>query len=690
MKRAEEQGYFLDKNYYESLIGYKEKELESLRNEYDKLNSSLNDSVAYGLIKEGSENWSDMKDKILDVEKAIEESTTALVGFNNELRDLKWDIFDYVEERISKITDESEFLIDLLDNDSSLYNDNGSFNSRGISASALHGINFNTYMQQSIDYVNELRKIESDLANDKNNQDLIARREELLKLQREAIKNAESEKDAIRSLVEEGINIHLDALSSLIEKYKQNLNAAKDLYDYQKNITKQTDNIANLEKVLVAYNGDDSEEARKIIQSTKVSLEEAKQDLKETEWDRYLSDTEDLLDSLYDEYEDVLNGRLDNIDSLISDTITESNQNKDEIASTLKFVSEKYGYQITNTMDSMFTNNGNLISNFMNVFSDSSTTLQNSIDTIKNYVANMAVAGNTNIATDVSVSDTADTNGWVQNSNGTWQYYQDGVRTFNGWIKDNNKWYHMNKNGDMDTDTWIHNDSGSWSYVGSGGDALTGWQQLGWNGSNDWYFFDDEGTMRENTWMGDYFLGSGGQMKKSTWVGHNGKYYWVGADGKWLNLPGWTSNAKPKDGLPIYEYAKGSKYIDKDQMAWTQEQGAELVYHAEDGSLLIPLGKGDMVFTNEMTKKLWELSKSNIPVPRIHENMFYDNYIPKKNNTNVNSTINVTVEANDPDEFAKKLGNKLMNNQNFIDGLQEVTLGQALGHNNLGVNKFRT
>lgn len=79
-----------------------------------------------------------------------------------------------------------------------------------------------------------------------------------------------------------------------------------------------------------------------------------------------------------------------------------------------------------------------------------------------------------------------------------------------------------------------------------------------------------------------------------------------------------------------------------------------------------------------------------MPVPRIYENMFYYNDIPKKNNTNVNSTINVTVEANDPDEFAKKLGNKLMNNQNFIDGLQEVTLGQALGHNNLSVNKFRT
>ena len=126
-----------------------------------------------------------MKSEILDVEKAIEESTTSLIEYGNALRELNWEIFDYTEDRISSIVDETEFLIDLLSN-SNLYDDTGRFNDKGESVNALRAVNYNTYMQQALDYANELKKIESDIAKDPANKDLIERREELLKLQQEA------------------------------------------------------------------------------------------------------------------------------------------------------------------------------------------------------------------------------------------------------------------------------------------------------------------------------------------------------------------------------------------------------------------------------------------------------------------------------------------------------------------------
>ncbi|RKI36696.1 hypothetical protein D7V86_25320 [bacterium D16-51] len=76
-----------------------------------------------------------------------------------------------------------------------------------------------------------------------------------------------------------------------------------------------------IQKQIAALSGDNSEEARARLQKLQVQLEEAQDDLKETEYDRWLSDQEDMLDSLADEMEDfwesLINGLKDNINSVM-------------------------------------------------------------------------------------------------------------------------------------------------------------------------------------------------------------------------------------------------------------------------------------------------------------------------------------------------------------------------------------
>lgn len=684
INQTEERGYFVSRDYYNKMINLENQNLSTLQQEYAQLQSSLEESLSNRSIKEGSEAWRDMKNEILDVEAAIEESTTSLIEFSNELRDLNWEIFDYIEDKVSNITDEAEFLIDLLSNDN-LYEDSGRFNSQGESVNALHAINYNTYMQQSLDYADEIKKIESDIAKDSANKDLIERREELLDLQREAISNAEEEKNAIKSLVEEGINIHLDALSELIDEYKDAMDSAKSLYEYQKNVAEQTKNIANLEKTLMAYQGDDSEETRKIIQQTQVSLDEAKQNLKETQWDRYISETNDLLDSLYSDYEETLNARLDNVDVLISDMIDQANSNSSLVKDTIETEADNVAYDLTDSMSSILSSNGNIVSAFMESFNNSSTTLQTSIDEIKNLVYQMVLNGNTNIMTNTDITGAYNVReGWSQDSNGNWMYGQNGEALSNQWIQSNGKWYHMNSDGIMDTNSWIHNDSGSWSYVGDNGDALTGWQQLNWQGSNDWYNFDGEGTMKENQWIDDYFVGSNGKMQTSTWIGHNGMYYWVGSDGKWLNLPGWSLNYKPKDGLPIYEYAKGTRRTPNDQLAWLGEEGTELI-RTKDGALLQALPQGSTVFTNERTQRLWEMSDDHTPIMDINSNL---PELIKNNPSTVNNDNQISIVLPNVENY-DDFKHKLLTDSNVIGFMQEVTFGQALGKNSLRKNNYK-
>ena len=60
-------------------------------------------------------------------------------------------------------------------------------------------------------------------------------------------------------------------------------------------------------------------------------------------------------------------------------------------------------------------------------------------------------------------------------------------------------------------------------------------------------------------------------------------------------------------------YKRGSRYIDRNQWAWTQEDGKEeVIFRASDGAMLTPLNNKDMVFSNDQVQYLWEMSKGNL------------------------------------------------------------------------------
>ena len=56
--------------------------------------------------------------------------------------------------------------------------------------------------------------------------------------------------------------------------------------------------------------------------------------MEDTEYQQYLSDQEQLLDTFYDETEEWLNARLDDLDGLIQQVIEETNTNAGNIGQT--------------------------------------------------------------------------------------------------------------------------------------------------------------------------------------------------------------------------------------------------------------------------------------------------------------------------------------------------------------------
>lgn len=334
-----------------------------------------------------------MLNQINDVNEAIQESETSIIEFGNSIREVEWEHFDYLQEQLSNITKEAEFLMRLMD-DSDLFQDNGQLTNEGMATMGLHAQNYDVYMAQAAKYAEELRKIESDIAKDKNNTKLLERRQELLEAQRDSILAAEDEKQAIRDMVEEGINTELDALQKLIDKYNDALDSAKDLNDYQKKVRDQAGEVTKLEKQLSAFSGDTSEENRSRLQKLRNDLADARETLQESEQDRYISEQKKLFGNLYDEYETALNKRLDNIDQLMVDMQAKVDANAKTISETLREEANAVGYTITSNENNIWSSTGSGFSLLSNVNS--------TISSIAASVSAM-VANSNNIANGTTV-----------------------------------------------------------------------------------------------------------------------------------------------------------------------------------------------------------------------------------------------------------------------------------------------
>lgn len=684
ISQSEEKGYITSIKYYEALMKNEQDNISKLQKEKTELLKSLNEAVNSGAITKESESWYEMCNQIDDVTLAIEEANTEMLKFSNSIRDIQWEIFDLLQDRISHITDESKFLTDLLSNDE-LYDDKGRLTNEGLTTMGLHGVNYNVYMAQADKYKREMDELNKQIANDPYDQNLIDRKQELLELQQDMILAAEDEKQAIRDMVEDGIEKELDSLKDLIDTYTEALDAQKDLYDYQKRVKEQTKEITNLQKMLDAYQGDNSEEAKAKIQEYKVSLEEAKSNLEETEYDRYVSDQKKMLDTLYDEYEEILNKRLDDIEALITDMIAKINENASSINATLSEKAESVGYEMTKSMETIWDGTNNILTTYgeyiVNGIESAATTVNSAINaldsSIRGMVSYLDVMANSKVQESTN-SSTAD----GTNNNTSSGIFSSGIS--NSTIEPVKK------------DTWTQNvklsgsgSSSSNSSKKSGGDgkAKVGDKVTYVSGSYYGNSSGGGGTGSKNKGKSVYITRIKSGAKKPYHIS-TGKKFGSGDLG-WVNLS------------QLKGYAKGTTKVPHDQLAWTQENNKpEVIIRKSDGAVLTPLGEGDMVF-NQKQIETFRAIMSGMP-NNVTGNLGAENVksavqsISKINNTN-NNNSNVTNEfhmtfelpnVTNYEEFKRRIQYDMVHDKNMVGAIQAMTVGEAAGGSTLRKYRF--
>ena len=458
--------------------------------------------------------------------------------------------------------------------------------------------------------------------------------------QQESILAAKSEKQAIVDMVSEGIELELDALDELIKKYEDALDSQKDLYDYQKKLKKQTDEISSLEKQMSAYSGDTSEETRAKIQQIKVSLETAKENLEETQYDKYVSDQKKLMDELYSEYETVLNMRLDNIDTLISDMIIDVNENASVINSTITEASESVGYTLSEEMQNIWDASGGItevLTTYTNDVKDGTnaiTTLNQTIASLDLHIQDMmdkldddAEDKSKNVPNAAKSNDSALTRGKItkiadtpddKDNNNIFDYKKDSY--------DKSK---LNVEVSIIDRLKYHNFDSSF-------EARTKYyKKMGLSGT---------------------YTGSASQNKKMiSWMREHG-------------------------------YKNGVYRLSQDELAWTQEGNElEAIIRPSDGAILTPLAKNDSVLNSTATSNLFEFT--NDPSSFIRDNLNIGNSvesIPQQNNMNNTYDNDFSIQIELPNVMNyEQFKYAMQHDKNFEKMVRAMTVDKMFGGSSL-------
>lgn len=112
----------------------------------------------------------------------------------------------------------------------------------------------------------------------------------------------------------------------------------------------------------------------------------------------------------------------------------------------------------------------------------------------------------------------------------------------------------------------------------------------------------------------------------------------------------------------ITGYASGTKGVDKNKVAWTQENGGEIIIRKSDGAILTPLKQGDSVIPNGLSDHLFEWGKyrpnefaDNLATKLVEPNAQAQNVVVEQhfdNLLNVEGNVDSTV-VTDLEKFAK-------------------------------------
>lgn len=369
-------------------------------------------------FKVGSDEWYSIQQDIQSAEDAMNSAKVEIANNNKAIVDLRDTIADDIRERNTTIANEISFLSGLthkstvdsshnltdawyaglqsnrvnyytsktsLNNDKAIYNalntavQNGAAkatkekDSTGLVTYKIGGVSYNSW------------------------EEVIAARDKYMQAMQDDVKAMFDAESSLIESIKEMYQAQLDKLQDIISAKKELIDENKELYEYEKNISEKTKSIATIQKQIVALQGDTSEEGRAKMSKLQRDLDEAQKDLQDTEYDKYISKQEEMLDNMYSEYESLMNKLFDQPTKLLAEANKIAVDSRNYLK-TMEGWGNSYGYSLSSDGKQVVANG--MVSN---------ERLSSILTSIDNYFKNLKSGSSGSSSSSTSTSSTAKT-----------------------------------------------------------------------------------------------------------------------------------------------------------------------------------------------------------------------------------------------------------------------------------------
>ncbi len=344
-------------------------------------------------ITEYTDEWYDAYDKIQQVNTAISECNQKTYELNNAINQLHFDMFDDISDSIRRIISEQEFLQGLFAHEKSTDTKTGKLTEAGLAR--LGSLSTSYYASKNNAdrdkaQVDELRRMLNSKTLHSNTlgitfnsiDDLQKKLSETYTKWQDDIKQTYSLESALADIVKEKYQAELDKLQELINARKEAMNAEKDLHDYQRTISQKTKDIATVRKQIAAYSGDTSEEGRAKLQRLQKELTDKEDDLRETEYNRLISDQQAMLDKLYEQYRELTEKKMGDFRELVEEGHRMAQENAGIISSYLSNIATANDYkeENQNLLTGISSSISKNVENIIKAIADNKTNLSGTKD----------------------------------------------------------------------------------------------------------------------------------------------------------------------------------------------------------------------------------------------------------------------------------------------------------------------
>ena len=358
---AESRGDQIGSAYYSSQISVNNADLNTRYEERERLLKKLS------TMKKGSEEWYDSYDTLQGVNKEISSLINNNAELDRKIKQLKWDRFDELKNKIDDVITEASFLSDLLDSDN-FFDDKGMITNDGVTAMGLALQNYDSYLAEAQKYGEQLAELEAN-KNNLSYDDYTSKLREYTQGQQNAIKSANDLKKTTISYVKQGLDAQNEALSKEIEQRKKLLEQAKTERDFNDKTLDQNKKIARLKRQIAILENDDSDSNRKTLRELRSQLQDVEKEQSDSFYDKSVSDQEDALDNMLENSKKQAEEYLKDTDKVFADAIVYVNAHADQVSTTLTKLAQDTGYNISEYITKAWRGSGNAVGDYASTMS---------------------------------------------------------------------------------------------------------------------------------------------------------------------------------------------------------------------------------------------------------------------------------------------------------------------------------